>query len=255
MPRERFDQLRERLLRAGVAPRHVKRYVTELRDHLDDVVREEIEKGMNQSAAEDMARARIGSDDQLSAVMLARPDLRSITSRFPWAVFGVGPVLMLVIVIVAAVLIEGLFLYSHRELVRLWGEELPATPPDWIKLLVFAWNCVITYAVPLMIAAMLCILGVRQRMSGYWIMLGAAVVCIVGAFHLVDATWGDLSLLSASDPVADRPQIGVTLALAPPFPQWLINEGLLRAAINLALVGSGYWLWLRREPHRTSQSP
>jgi len=247
VPRERFDQLRERLLRAGVAPRHVRRYVTELRDHFDDVVREEIEKGINQSAAEYMARARIGSDDQLSAVMLARPDLRSITSRFPWAVFGVGPVLMLVIVIVATVLIEGLFLYSHRELVRLWGETLPATPPDWVKVLVFQWNFLVTYVAPLMVAALLVVLGVRQRMSAHWIMFGVALVCIVGAFHLVDATWGDLG--------TEPPEIRVTLALAPPFPQWLINEGLLRAAINLALVGSGYWLWRRREPHRMSESP
>jgi hypothetical protein len=33
-----FENLRERLLRAGVAPRHVQRYLRELSDHYEDVV-------------------------------------------------------------------------------------------------------------------------------------------------------------------------------------------------------------------------
>ena len=241
MPHERFEELRERLLRAGIAPRHVRRYISELRDHFADLVREEMKAGATQDGAAQAAHARIGSDNDLSAVMLARPELRSVTARFPWAVFGIAPVPMLVITIVAAVLMEGLFLY----LAGLWGETLPATPPDWVKFLVFQWNLLVTYVAAPMIAALLCVLGVRQRMSTQWIMFGAALVCIVGAFHLVDATWGDLGV--------GRPEISVTLALAPPFPQWLINEGLLRAAINLALVSVSYWLWLRRTSGRVTE--
>ena len=94
---QRFEQLRERLLRAGIAPRHVKRYVAELGDHFDDLVREEAAKGLTRDAARDAARARIGADDALAAVMLARPDFRSLTARFPWAVFGLGSVLMLAV--------------------------------------------------------------------------------------------------------------------------------------------------------------
>jgi hypothetical protein len=32
-----FDELRERLLRAGIAPRYVRRYLSELADHLADI--------------------------------------------------------------------------------------------------------------------------------------------------------------------------------------------------------------------------
>ena len=42
MPQPSFDHLSERLLRAGIAPRHVRRYARELSDHFDDLVREEI---------------------------------------------------------------------------------------------------------------------------------------------------------------------------------------------------------------------
>jgi len=38
-------ELEERLLRAGVAPRHVRRYVAELRDHLADLRAEEERAG------------------------------------------------------------------------------------------------------------------------------------------------------------------------------------------------------------------
>ena len=42
MPQPRFDRLTERLLTAGIAPRHVRRYARELSDHYDDLVREEM---------------------------------------------------------------------------------------------------------------------------------------------------------------------------------------------------------------------
>lgn len=44
---ERFENVREQLLRAGVAPRHAKRYLRELNDHFDDLVREHTETGMD----------------------------------------------------------------------------------------------------------------------------------------------------------------------------------------------------------------
>ena len=36
-----FEHLRDRLLRAGVAPRHVARYLTELTEHFEDLIAEE----------------------------------------------------------------------------------------------------------------------------------------------------------------------------------------------------------------------
>ena len=45
MPQPRFERLSERLLHAGIAPRHVRRYVRELGDHFDDLVREETAGG------------------------------------------------------------------------------------------------------------------------------------------------------------------------------------------------------------------
>jgi len=52
-------ELRERLLRAGVAPRHVRRYMTELHEHWSDLTAEEERAGRNRADAEAHALARL----------------------------------------------------------------------------------------------------------------------------------------------------------------------------------------------------
>mgnify|MGYP001821234416 CR=1 FL=1 len=60
----RFEALRSELLEAGVAPRHVRRIVDELDDHVDDLCAEAIADGMNSIDAMAFAMQRIG-DQQL----------------------------------------------------------------------------------------------------------------------------------------------------------------------------------------------
>lgn len=236
MSRERFDELNEALLRAGVAPRHVRRYVTELRDHFEDLVREEMESGSALNEAETAARGRIGSDDELARIMLARPELRSITARFPWATFGVGPILMLVLIVAAALLIQGVLI--------LWSPPMPRWSVPWGRLLFDILNWLTTYAAPLAIAAILCVIGMRQRMAPGWIVLGIAIIGVVGGFHEIGVAW--------SDTPTEPNQLSLGFALWPPYPRNMIFAGVLRAAINLALVAVGYWLWSHRSWERAT---
>src|SRR5215469_1282032 len=104
---QHFDVLSERLLRAGVAPRHVRRYVGELHDHFDDLVREETAGGTARTVAEASALSRLGREDDLAEVMLAHPGSRAIAARYPWAVFGLGPAAMIAGALVIGILIEG----------------------------------------------------------------------------------------------------------------------------------------------------
>src|ERR1700748_1601694 len=87
----RFEALRETLLRGGIAPRHVRRYVRELADHLDDLAAAERAAGRDEEAALLAAQARLGGDDALAAAMLARPELKSWAAKAPWLVFGLVP--------------------------------------------------------------------------------------------------------------------------------------------------------------------
>ena len=156
MLQSRFDRLSERLLDAGIAPRHVRRYVRELSDHFDDLVREERADGAAKELAETRALARLGNDDTLAEAMLSRPELRSLTARFPWAVFGLGPIVLLIAGYVAALFLEVGLLYSLSYLLKDVLHVLPGTPsPTGARRATFVftiYNTLVMYGAPLAFA-------------------------------------------------------------------------------------------------------
>lgn len=90
-----FHELRERLLQAGIAPRHVRRYLTELSAHLADLRAEEERAGRSRADAEAAALVRIGAPDDLARAMIEQPQFQSWSARAPWAVFGLVPLCFL----------------------------------------------------------------------------------------------------------------------------------------------------------------
>jgi hypothetical protein len=235
MSQPRFDQLSERLLRAGIAPRHVRRYVAELRDHFEDLVREETAAGTAPALAQSRARSRLGSDDALAQVMLARPGVRSISARYPWAVFGLAPVALVVAALFGAVLIEAGVFNLVSALVH-QPKFAGRPPPEWFTSIVFAWNWLATWAAPLAIAIALCLVGLRQRISASWIFTGITIACVLGAFQVLnwhdDGLHGELSLGSG---------------LVPPFPWPLVIGGLCRALVTIAISAAVYRYAARRQ--------
>src|SRR5487761_1581484 len=93
--RELRGELRERLLRAGVAPRHVRRYLTELAEHLADLTAEEERAGRGRADAESAALVRLGRMDDLARAMIEQRQFQSWCARAPWAAFGLGPLFLL----------------------------------------------------------------------------------------------------------------------------------------------------------------
>jgi hypothetical protein len=228
----RFDTLRERLLRAGIAPRHVRRYISELRDHFDDLVREEIAGGATRQVAEAKARTRLGSDDDLAQTMLVRPGLRSVSARFPWAVFCLGPVAFVIVALVGAVFVElGSFRVAHA----LIPHPQTAQREAFVSAIAI-WNTLATYVAPLLIAAMLTIIGLRQRMSAAWIFAGIAIACFLGAFQEIH--WKDNGV---------HGELSLGTGFLPPFPAHLVVGGLFRAIITFALAAAIYSLGIRRQ--------
>ncbi len=86
-----FHELRERLLRAGVAPRHVRRYLRELAEHLADLRAEEERAGLSRTDAESAALMRLGGMDDLAKAMIGQRQFQSWCARAPWAMFGLAP--------------------------------------------------------------------------------------------------------------------------------------------------------------------
>src|SRR5690348_15659860 len=97
-----FHELRERLLRGGVAPRHVRRYLAELSDHFADLIAEEEAGGLRRTDAENAAFRRLGDMDALAKEMIEKREFQSWCARAPWAIFGFAPPLLLAVAYVIA---------------------------------------------------------------------------------------------------------------------------------------------------------
>src|ERR1700759_2269966 len=99
-----FEAVTEQLLKGGVAPRHVRRYVRELDEHLDDLTAQQRASGYDSEDAAIRARARLGDDTELAQAMLEQPGMRSWPARLPWLVFLLLPPV--------ATAVVGLLLYA-----------------------------------------------------------------------------------------------------------------------------------------------
>jgi hypothetical protein len=170
----RFEDLRESLLKGGIAPRHVCRYVRELDEHLDDLAAQQRAAGYDGEDAAIRARARLGSDTELASAMLAQKQFRSLAARAPWAVFGLLPPVLAVAVMmvptVCLVLIAKHFGFQEKH-------ALP--PPDWFRTLAQSVMTGTNLLVVPLAAELFVIVAARQRLGLAWPLVTTALLLIL----------------------------------------------------------------------------
>lgn len=185
-----FNELRERLLRGGIAPRHVRRYLAELADHLTDLRAEEERAGRSRAGAESAALIRLGGVDDLARAMIEQRQLQSWSARAPWAVFGVAPLLLL-----AAVWSVALFLLWTGWQVFLAGYDtpfvrVPATGPHplfELANLYFQLDRLLYFGAPIIVGWTIGIVAARQRLKALWPAIGLVVIGLVSGMSQVHA--------------------------------------------------------------------
>jgi hypothetical protein len=182
LPKELRNQLRDRLLRADIAPRHIRRYLTELNDHLTDLRAEENSANRSTSETESAALTRLGSIDTLADAMTRQPHLRSFAARAPWAAFALAPLAAL-----AAAWAVGLFLLWLG-----WNVFLPyaATPfvrIQGVEILVFGSGRLLYFAAPILTGWAIALTAARQRLNPLWPALGILLVSLLGGASQVHA--------------------------------------------------------------------
>ena len=190
-----FNDLAETLLRGGIAPRYVRRYLAELREHLDDLTAQQREAGHNSEDAAIRARARLGSDDELAAAMLEQKQFRSLAARAPWAVFMVFPPLAAIAIgipFVCGLVLIGQY-YDFLDM------QAPL-PPQWF--LDLASDLILAANLTMMpLAAILFVaIAQRQRLKLVWPCIAIALLLIL--FIHVEMNWlprdnGNLSIEAA----------------------------------------------------------
>lgn len=229
MPKS-FHKLREKLLRAGVAPRHVRRYLAELADHLADLRTEELRGSRGAIEAELAATARLGSVTDLAKAMIEQRQLQSWCTRAPWAMFTLAPALVLT----AAWFVSLFILWSG------WNTFLPgAVTPLGARVygfgnLYFQFGKAIYFFSPILVGWAIGVIAARQRLNAIWPAIGLLLIALIGG---------------ASEIHADRiavpggfEHIRVSFTLAPSV-QGGYPDGLVHAAILLTITALPYLIW------------
>ena len=173
-PRQ-FELLGKRLLRSGIRPRHVRRYLRELRDHFDDAVQEELKNGVGRATAEESAARRLGELDLLVESALARPELLSWSRRWPWAVYIVAPLLLYSAAFVATILVM-------VGLVPTTEVPFPAPLLEVLK----AIRLFNLYVLPVIAASGFALLARRRGVSRGWAWASVTLITFVGALPNLD---------------------------------------------------------------------
>jgi hypothetical protein len=169
-----FEAIAETLLKGGIAPRHVRRYVRELDEHLEDLTAQQRAAGYDGEDAKVRARARLGGDSELAQAMLDQPGMRSWPARLPWLVFLLLPPVLSAVI--------GLALYAAGFLIGSSATEITALVPlpesGLVTFSTAAMTVVQVLAAPAM-AALLVVLARRQRLKPVWPLLGIALLLLL----------------------------------------------------------------------------
>lgn len=182
-----FDELRERLLRAGVAPRNVRRYLNELTDHLADLTAEEERSGRNRADAESAALVRLGRMDDLAKAMVEQRQFQSWCVRAPWAMFGLAPLCLLA----GAYLLACVYLWCGWKFF-LPGADTPfgvGTGPIYgLENIYFQAGKFYYFGAPVLVGWAIGFLAVRQRLRMVWPIVGLVLIAGVGATTQIHAS-------------------------------------------------------------------
>jgi hypothetical protein len=225
-----FSELRERLLRAGVAPRHVRRYLAELADHLADLVTEEQQAGRSRPDAQAAALSRLGGMDELARAMTGQRQFQAWCVRTPWAVFGFAPLLALA----AAWLVAFLILWSGWQ-IFLPGADTPfgAGPHYGFANLYFQAGKAIYFYAPLIVGWGIALIAARQRLKAIWPILGLILIAWMGGTGQV--------LAGRTAVPGGLGHIRMEFTLGPSVHG--ISGGLIHAFVILSITGLPYLIW------------
>jgi hypothetical protein len=224
-----FPELRERLLRAGVAPRYVRRYLRELGDHLADLRAEEERAGRSPADAESAAFARLGGMDDLAKAVIERRQFQSWCARAPWAIYAVVPTLFLA----AAWCVAGCMLWYGWK-IFLPGASTPFIRIDgWREILYFNVGRLFYFGAPIFVGWGVALIAARQRSKCMWPAIGSILIALIGG----------MAQVHASGPVAPSGAGQVSIGFTPDYAIQAIPAGLAHASVLLALTILPYLIW------------
>ncbi|MES2472007.1 MAG: hypothetical protein V4601_04095, partial [Pseudomonadota bacterium] len=165
-----FEAVTESLLKGGIAPRHVRRYVGELSDHLTDLTERQRANGYDGEDAHLRARALLGDDHELTAAMLENRRLRSWTARAPWLLLPL-PFFVLPLVLLAGFVPVFIIGDGAAHITR-----LTAIPPELLRALSHGGLAGLNMLALPLVTLLLGGIALRRRLNLFWVMPAALLL-------------------------------------------------------------------------------
>lgn len=237
MATQRFEGLSQRLLGAGIAPRQVKRLVSEIEAHFADLVSELRSAGLSQAESESQAAVRLGTEDVLVANILSHPELRSWARQRPWLAFVLLPLLALALQFVLSMLAAVAVIAFSTQVLGVTA--LYPGPVPWVVRGLQAYG---VWIAPIAAAGTACFLAVRSGAPLTWPIVGCTLVALLGAATNASFEWS---------PTGSRGVLSGGIGLH--FPDLELASGL-RAIVTILTVMVPV-LWLRRRRKELSSIP
>jgi hypothetical protein len=169
----RFESIAERLLKAGVAPRHVTWYVGELKDHFEEIRTQLLRSGCSGEEAHALARARLGDENELVLAMLEQPGVRAWSTRMPWLVFSLVPTVIALALFFVPLAVLNL-MADFGSLVAPQTAD-PASLVTFARYLMDGCNLILAPA----LSAVFAVMVARQRLHFLWALLAAVSIAVL----------------------------------------------------------------------------
>jgi hypothetical protein len=227
-----------RLLRGGVAPKHVNRTLKELRHHFADLKQKALSEGLSPREAIAQAAEQIGDPKLIIEEALARPELRSWAYRWPWGIYGIFPVVALALVVVGSIFGVASLLELANNISGLSPAAFANALFDqwWARALLETWPVVMVYVLPVVFAGVLCIFAAKRDAPILWPTIGVFLILFLGFCY-------NLTVVppTAPDQLAT---IGAGIGFGI---DRLLSIRVLRLLIALILVLGPYYWWRQRQ--------
>ena len=188
MSEDKFRSLGERLLSAGVAPRHVRRLLMELASHYQSLVEEEMARGQPVELARSVARDRLGTDDDIARKVLEEPGLRSWGARWPLTICGLAPLLGLAASAVAILATLAAAFEITNRLHTAWATDT-SDIALWMRHGTEGIGWLIMYGLPVLWSWALAQYAATRRLRSLWPLTGFAMTAALGAATNVTVIW------------------------------------------------------------------
>jgi hypothetical protein len=189
-----FDPLWRRLLDGGVRRRPARRYLAELKDHLDDLIAEERRAMSDPREAETRALSRLGSFEMLADAMIERREFQTWGRKAPFTAYLIAPAVAWLAV--TALTVVGVVMTVKQAHGAAGGGALPGWLSEFATGMMFFSHAIL----PVLLAWALGVAAFRNRSALLWPACGIVALAALGStFHPIltlpsAATHGEVAI-------------------------------------------------------------